>query len=454
MVSALAADETVVAAAADAVADAADGLDLVLASDPRLPDVGEPDEFAVSDAHGGHAFGVNRDGETRIGSTRFVTGAFQGLRVVDGEDRLAFEVGEDGRVFIAGLTPDSLAPKAVHVLIGLGQSNMSGRAVTDPGLDLPDPRLWQFGAGANHLTRAAVPLDMVDVASGLSPLTVLGRLWLQRIPADEVVVLVPAAKGASVLGDTTTTSGNGVWNAAYVGASLDLWGAAKTQIGHMLVAVAEKWPAAVVQVVGAFWCQGEANDNSTATATYAGRLDAIVEDLRDVLADPGLPFVVGGMVPEYVVSASRSNTQAAHVDTPNRLLRSGFAEGVANCGGFDDDVVHYNREGVVVLAARLAEAYDRALLNTSGSLPVAPSSVSALLVGGLLTVQWAQPWCRATGFVPEYDSGGGWTAIPHTGVSASVSVSGVSAPVQVRVATVNAHGTSHPTTPVYATLGD
>jgi hypothetical protein len=453
--AAIASDATVVAAAVAAVDTVTDGLDLVLGSDARLPAAGEPDRLVVSDIYGGEAMSVSSSGDTLIGSTTFTTGSYDGLRVRDNDDKLAFEVKDDGSVFIAKLADGSFAPSKVHVIIGMGQSNMSGRGEPiDAELDPSNPRLWQFGSGANLITQATVPLDMVDVPAGLSPLTVIARDYLQRIPANDVVLLVPAAKGASILGGTTETNANGVWNAAYTGASTDLYSLAKTQIANALTDAAAKWPGATINLVGMFWHQGEANSNSTSTADYAARLDAIISDLRTALADADMPVVIGGLTPEYVTIASRSNTQAAHIDTPSRVLRTGFAPGVVNASIQDADQVHYHRDGVIELGHRMLAAYDRALLNKSTSEQHPPMSVTATIISGLLTVNWSLPPCRYTGFTVEYSTNGStWTAITRSGVSTTSTASGISAPVQVRVATINENGTSYTTAPVYAISG-
>jgi hypothetical protein len=454
LVAAIAADGTVVDAAAAAVDAATDGLDIVLGDDARLPAAGEPDTFVVADIYGSEAMSVKADGDTVIGSTKFTTGSFDGLRIRDNADKLALEVKADGSVFIAKLAADSFAPSTVHVIIGMGQSNMSGRGEPiDAELDPINPRLWQFGSGSNLITQATVPLDMVDVPAGLSPLTVIARDYLQRIPANDVVLLIPAAKGASILGGTTEVNANGVWNAAYVGASTNLYSLAKTQIANALTDAAAKWPGATINLVGMFWHQGEANSNTTSQADYAARLDAIISNLRTTLADADMPVVIGGMTPEYVTIASRSNTQAAHIDTPSRVLRTGFAPGVVNASIQDADQVHYHRDGVIELGHRMLAAYDRALLNKSTSEQHPPMSVTATIISGLLTINWTLPPCRYTGFTAEYNSGSGWTAISRSGVSTTSTASGVTAPVQVRVATINENGTSYTTTPVYATSG-
>lgn len=457
-VEALSQTEAVAEAAVAAVEDAADGLDLVLASDPRLPEARDADIFRVCDITGATALKVTEDGETVIGGTEFRAAGdlYSGLRIMDSANSLAMEVRPDGTVFVGQFATDSASFAAVetskvHVMIAMGQSNMSGRGEpTDAELDPDDSRIWQYGSGANAITQATVPLDMADVPAGLSPITVIAREYLKRLPPGEVVLIVPAAKGASVLGAVDTEAVNGVWSVNYVGASLDLYGLAVSQIDAAIAAAGEKWSTAEVVVTGMFWHQGEGNA-STSTADYKTRFDAIVSDLRSHLSDADMPVVLGGMSPEWVAAnPSLDNIVAAHIDTPSRVVRTGFAPGPVDACARAGNQVHYHRTGVIELGKRMLAAWDRALLNETGLEQHAPMRVSAELVSGTLTVEWDLPPCRYTGFTVEYDDGGGWTAITHTDVSTTATTTGVTAPVQVRVATVNEEGTSYTSTPVYA----
>lgn len=474
--AAIAADGTVVDAAAAAAEAAVDadiaGRDLVETDDVRLPGAGDADKFVVMDNAHRVAFQVTDDGETKVGNTAFVSGAPYAddvIRIHDSEDRLAFAVNTDGTVFVGQFADDSdgaealasLAVTGVHVLIAAGQSNMSGRAYPyGAGYDVDNPRVWQFGSGASEITAATVPLDMVDTPSGLSPITVIAHEYLQRLPSTDVVLIIPCAKGASRLGPVDDTNVNGVWNAAYEGEQTDLYALLIEQVGDALTAAAALWPDADVTVDAMFWHQGEGNPDSFSTQEeYETRFDAIVSGLRTAVSDSSLPVVLGGIIPELneglisaVAAGSYDNVLAAHVDTPNRVLRTGYAPGVANAGGYDDNYFHYHRAGVVELAHRMLAAYDRAVLNQTDSEPGPPMNVAAQVIGTDLTVTWDIPPCRYTSFVVEYDDGGGWTAITHSDVSTTATESSVTAPVQVRVSTVNDVGTSEQSAPVYAVV--
>ncbi len=466
----LADDATVAAAAAEAAASAVEAADLVSGSDPRLPIAGDADVFRVRDRAGYTVLSVDGDGEAKFGATGVKPdGWYPGLRVYDNDDQLAFAIKPDGTVFIGQFSDDSAGASTtvstVHVLIGAGQSNMAGAArPTDAEIDPPDPRIFQYG-NTSEIETATVPLRLVyGTTNGLSVLTVIAREYLKRLPPGDVVLIIQGARGGSFVGSTTDTGSNGVWNAAYTGASVNLYGNLKTAITGALAAIPVKWPDATVKVAGLFWHQGEANSDwgttdayATQIADYKTRLDAMFAGIRTHLSDSDLPIVVGGMVPEYI--AARTYTvAAAHIDTPKRVVRTGYADGVANGGGYYNvatDLVHYQREGVTELGRRMLDARDRALLNVTSSEPVPPRIVTATIVNGTLTANWSQPSCRYTAFVVEYstNSGSTWSTITHSDVSTVAVKTSLTAPVMVRVSTTNETGTSAPSTAVYATLG-
>lgn len=458
----IAADGTVVDAAAAAVTADIAGRDMLEGSDPRVPELGDLDAFRVLDNQNRAAIEVTPTGTTKIGPTEIEHGDHEGLRIYDTEERIAFEIRSDGKVFIGDLADDSAgssAPGTVHVLIGMGQSNMSGRGLPiSAEMDPAHPRIFQYGANASEITTATVPLDMVDAAYGISPLTLIAREYLQRLPDDDVILLIPAARGGSVLGSDTSTSSSGVWNVAYAGASVDLYALALTQIDAALAAAVAQWPTASRRFVGMFWHQGEANATTTSESDYAARFDAIVADLRSHVGDSDMPVVLGGIVPEWAaITSGAENIVAAHVDTPNRLVRTGYAyppdNGGGNFGLDPSDRVHFNREALEELSARMLLAWDRALRNTSSSVPRPPAVVSATVNNTLLTVQWSQPMCRYTAFTPEFSyDGSTWTPITHTSVDTTATATITQVPVLVRVSTTNDIGTSAPSTPVYATV--
>lgn len=262
------------------------------------------------------------------------------------------------------------AVAGVRLIIGAGQSNMSGRG------DLPDhhpllephPHIWQFGATHAALVPATVPLDMHDDASGLSPLTVLAHHYAADHPQD-LVLLVPAAHGGT--GFSTSSAqvlpegfhrgnpGGGSWQLDHHEPT-NLATAMLRQVRAARTAAYERWHVAV-SPTAFVWHQGEADTQSRAT-TYPALFRALVEKVRDEVAAPSMPVLIGGMVPEWVAADPiRSRVQEHLSSLPESIPHAAFVPGPTGCHR-DGDLVHYGWEGARELGAR----YYRALTDLTG----------------------------------------------------------------------------------------
>jgi hypothetical protein len=162
-------------------------------------------------------------------------------------------------------------------------------------------------------------------------------------------------------------------------------------------------------------------------------------------------------VPEWVAAAptSAGRIRAALLDTPRRLQRTAYVDGVPNGGGSASvgDLVHYAREGVEKLGRLAHEGWKRAVMNVATSIPAPPQVVTARYRAGALTVSWSPPYSRVTTFVVEYQiDGGTWvTATLTRPLDTTLTVTGLTGTtVAVRVSTTNEVGTSAPSTPVTA----
>lgn len=258
----------------------------------------------------------------------------------------------------------------VRLIIGAGQSNMSGRGDLpdrDPLLQ-PHPRIWQFGAKASALGPATVPLDMHDAASGLSPLTVLAHHYALDHP-QELVLLVPAAHGGT--GFSTSSAhvlpegfhrgnpGGGSWQLDHDDPT-NLAAAMLGQIRAARAAAQQQWHVAV-SPTAFVWHQGEA-DTQSRTTTYPALFRALVEKVRDELSAPSLPVLLGGMVPEWVAADPvRSRVQEHLSSLPDTVAHAAYVPGPAGRHR-EGDLVHYGWEG----ALELGTGYYRALMELTG----------------------------------------------------------------------------------------
>lgn len=99
-----------------------------------------------------------------------------------------------------------------------------------------------------------------------------------------------------------------------------------------------------VELAGVLWHQGESNRYDT---EYADKLERVVLGLRRDLDQPDLPFIAGHISGENVI-----NDQ---MDTLAEKLPHMAVVSVEGLKTFDD--VHYDRDSLITLGQRYAEAY-------------------------------------------------------------------------------------------------
>lgn len=254
------------------------------------------------------------------------------------------------------------------VIVLIGQSNMSGRgaAFDATHYDPIDPRIFQYGTSgtyANVISQAIEPLAMIDVPTGMGPGIVFARWYLRTVPVNRSVLLIPVAKGGTAFESGTTR-----WKITTSPVGNNLY---ETAISQTLAAVT--LAGANTRIVAALWLQGETDgDNLVSQATYAADLDALISGLRTRLGVPGLPFIVGQMVPEYLGTGTRSAINSAHLATPTRVTRTAVA--LAPTASNNNDGNHFNAPGQRIIGRRMFDAYRRIITNTPA--PAAPTDVT------------------------------------------------------------------------------
>jgi hypothetical protein len=302
------------------------------------------------------------------------------------------------------------------IILLLGQSNMSGKGTpTDAKRDPSDSRIFQYGASGTYagtISQAVEPLAHVETASiALGPGTAFARWYAQTVPAHRRILLVPSAKGGTPFEGASSPAG-WTWK---VGSNTveNLYSQAVQQAKDALAAA-----GANSRIVAALWVQGETDgDNSTSGATYQTDLDALIVQLRTDLSLPVLPFVIGGMVPEYLGTGTRAAINTVHAATPTRQAYTGFAAGPANANLGDGN--HYNAAGQRSLARALFTAYQAALLNTNAS----GASASAAAPSDKTVVDLFNRADSST-TLGSADTGQAWTASPGTwGISGNAAYS-------------------------------
>jgi Carbohydrate esterase, sialic acid-specific acetylesterase len=341
-----------------------------------------------------------------------------------------------------GTSPDEVS---YDVILLAGQSNMSGRGMEYDlaGLDSVDPRIFQYGNTgvaeyAHVISQAVEPLNMLDVPRGMGPGLVFARWYSMHAEINRRILLVPAAHG----------------NTPLVSDRPPTW---RPDIPDSLCAMAIAHTMAAMKAAGrnvclraVLWVQGETDAlNDVTSDLYRQQLDLLIAGLRAAFQQPTLPFVIGQMVPDFLTVGSAMALNQVHVDTPRRVLHTGFAYGPIGPEFNNGDRAHYNAKGQRQLGRALFDAYLLALANVSGVAPQPPPRVIAVRSASQeVRAIWERPLCRVTDYSVRYSTDGGaeWCALRR---AASIDNAAVidtrasrAAEIVVEVAARNEIGTS------------
>lgn len=251
-----------------------------------------------------------------------------------------------------------------HVFVLAGQSNMQGAATVTSiqGSRFVHPKIAQFGYVNRVVETAPAYLQHNVQANGMSPGTFFALKYLESQLPHVGVLLVPSARGGTGFTNSTTThtwTPNVATNPAY-----DL---PKLSVQQAKDAVAAaKVNGAVASLRGVLWHQGEAN-SSFSTTGYANALSNLIAYYRTELAAPKLPFLVGQMTPESIVTVpGRAGIDAAHQQMAAVASFTAFAPSTAG-GHNEGDTTHMNLAGVQFLGSTYGEAYFRAQVNVGAA---------------------------------------------------------------------------------------
>lgn len=326
---------------------------------------GSEETFTISDRHRRAAFAITEKGTTRFADVE-VEADQPGFRIRDSEGRVAFEVDGEGRTHIYDRGDESSGDvTTLHVFVAAGQSNMSGRGRPIEGP--VSPRVLQFGANNRVVEQAGLQLDMVDSPSGTSPATFFAHHYLVTQPRHVGVLLVPAARGATVFAGTPESPASG-WTWTKGAAADPEYALYERSVEQTLDAIdAAKAEGYHVILKGVLWHQGEGNGGMP-TGDYAARLDALIEDYRTDLDHDTLPVVIGQQCPEGMeATPAKYTVDTAHRETPARTPYTGFARAsweAHNTG----DTTHFSTVGTAHLGDTFAAGYVQALGNVHAQL--------------------------------------------------------------------------------------
>lgn len=335
------------------------------------------------------------------------------------------------------------------IVIVAGQSNASGRGLgfDTTRFEAQHPRIFQFatsGTYAGQISVAVPVLGQHDTPTGIGPAMHFGLQHIRTLPENRSILFVPVAHGGT--GFHQNPDDLLTWDHALgVAADKDL---ALNAVVQTQAALAAAGPNS--RIVAMLWHQGE-NDGgySMPTSEYAGHFDYFANYVRTSLGLPDLPIILGQIAPENIASgASKAAINAAHVDTPRRLLNTAFVYAPAGALNAGDPTTHFSAVGQRILGARYAtDGIRLARANVFGVAPVPPRSMAITQSGTTMTVVLDRGSCRYTDFVWQYRvvGAGSWTTWAHAAsLDAKAAITGLTlgASYEVRAATVNEQGTS------------
>jgi hypothetical protein len=312
---------------------------------------------------------------------RIASGVFKGEKGADGSNVLPTDAAiqqaiNDTASATRGALNATFAAKGeagnsgYDVILLAGQSNMSGRgtpysATTDPG----QPMIFQYKGKAPNkgtIIPAAEPLDMVDTPNGIGPGFQFARWYVANgLNNGRKVLLVPTAQGGTPLTRVATPT----WKPSVTGS---LYSNAISQANGAIAAEAGS------KIVAVLWLQGETDGDLNASGTdYQADFDALINGFRaNITGAATVPFILAGMVPEYLGTGTRQAINNVHGDTPNRITRTAYVP--PPTASHLGDGNHYNAAGARKIAEDMFTAYMRVFTGLPAAFAFTPPPNYAL----------------------------------------------------------------------------
>ncbi|OUE24388.1 sialate O-acetylesterase [Clavibacter michiganensis] len=259
----------------------------------------------------------------------------------------------------------------------LGQSNAQGGGFGyDPAVDVAQDGLdqlvgdwqdkdWGRVVPAEDSLKHVTTWRMTDHAKLVGPGMTFGRALLADEAPDRRVLLVPAAQGSTSLTRVDAVQ-RFTWDPTPEQGSVEagltnLYANATTQIDNALALDPDN------RLVAIIWAQGESDAHAIASApTAAGRAAAKTKyadrllELESGLAGRygSVPFLVGGMVPEWIGSdGARQDIDAVHRGLATLRPEVAYVPGVSGHANEGEDFIHYDAAGARLMGAGFYAAY-------------------------------------------------------------------------------------------------
>lgn len=228
-----------------------------------------------------------------------------------------------------------------HIILIAGQSNTHSGIGLDPSKDMAPGEIIQLGRFQGNdyeLIPANEPLDHHSfkenhIGFGLTFAKLYRAHYTQ--PQD-TLILVPCGKAGSGFIDDQWDPGSPLYKDAVA------------RVRHLK----QVYPQSKVQAV--LWHQGERDLDNT---TYSLELNHFINQLRIDIRQPNVPFILGGLAPEWVQADLRRLAQQNRIkEVASFTERTGFADPtipfIIRRTNRTQDAIHYDAPGQRELGKR------------------------------------------------------------------------------------------------------
>lgn len=232
-----------------------------------------------------------------------------------------------------------------------GQSNSVGNGHSfDADLDTPHPRIFQRSTGGSNaglIVPANDPLTHISTTmTGLiGPWMTFARALINDLPADRKILLCPQAINGSSFHAGHWQANSGTYFQQAVAAAN----------AALALDPADRF-------AGILWCQGE-SDYVMPGTEYRDALETMIAAMRaQIFGAAAAPFIALGMVPEYAALPQYAQVNSAHMQLPERVVRTAFVPGAS--GNADPVPYHYDAPTQRKNGQNVHLGYYAALANT------------------------------------------------------------------------------------------
>lgn len=224
--------------------------------------------------------------------------------------------------------------KNVHLYLLIGQSNMAGRGVMKDIDRRPVPGILKMNS-ENQWVMASHPLHFdkpkyVGTGMGLSFAN-----EMQKQNSDVVIGLIPCAVG---------------------GTPLSRWG----RDGDLYQAALKRAKIALKdgELKGIVWHQGEADSKEDLAGSYAVRLKAAIENWREDLESPDIPFVAGELCENWVAKEDENKYRSKVMEQMNLISSLDENAACVSSKGLKPkpDGIHFSRDALIEFGKRYAKS--------------------------------------------------------------------------------------------------